>query len=328
MSRATLAGVGLSLLVLSPARVAAQDSLASARQLYASAEYSGALTMLDNLLKANPPMPDRQLIDLYRTFCLVALGGMDEAKTAVDTMIRRDPLYRPNDDEVPPRLQTLFRDARKRLLPTIIQQRYLTAKSAFDLNDYKNAAEGFTQVLAALSDPDLGPAATQPPLADLKVLASGFNDLTMRALVPPPAPAPAPAPAAAAAAPTSPASLAAAGAPAPASGASALSSASSAARRAAEIFTSDTRGVVEPVAVRQDMPPYPGRVTSDITGIVEVIIDETGKVESASMLQSIDPRYNRLVLSAAKTWIYKPARRDGAPVKYRKRIQIAVAPGS
>ena len=325
MSRATLAGVGLSLLVLSPARVAAQDSLASARQLYASAEYSGALTMLDNLLKANPPMPDRQLIDLYRTFCLVALGGMDEAKTAVDTMIRRDPLYRPNNDEVPPRLQTLFRDARKRLLPTIIQQRYLTAKTAFDLNDYKTAAEGFTQVLAALSDPDLGPAATQPPLADLKVLASGFNDLTTRALVPAPAPAPTLPPAAAP--PTLPASLAAAGPPAPASAASAPSSAASAASRAAEIFTSDTRGVVEPVAVRQEMPPYPGRVTSDITGIVEVIIDETGKVESASMLQSIDPRYNRLVLSAAKTWVYKPARRDGAPVKYRKRIQIAVAPG-
>lgn len=323
ISRAT---VGLAILVLLPGRLAAQDSLASARQLYASAEYSGALTMLNNLLKANPPGPDRQLIDLYRTFCLVALGGMDEAKTAVDAMITRDPLYRPNTEEVPPRLQTLFRDARKRLLPTIIQQRYVTAKAAFDKNEYKTAAEGFTQVIMALSDPDLGPAATQPPLSDLKVLASGFNDLTIRALAPPPAatpPAPAPAPTPTPAAAT--ASTAAAGsAPTPSA---APSSASSAARKP-EIYTAEASDVIEPVVVRQEMPPYPGRVTNNLHGIVEVVIDETGKVETASMLQPVDPRYNRLVLSAARTWVYRPARRDGAPVKYRKRIQIAVTPGS
>jgi TonB family protein len=322
MSRAPLAGAVLSLLVLLPGRLAAQDSLASARQLYASAEYSGALSMLDNLLKANPTVQDRQLIDLYRTFCLVALGGMEEAKTAVDAMITRDPLFRPNSDEVPPRLQTLFRDARKRLLPTIIQQRYLSAKASFDINDYKNAAEGFGQVLIALSDPDLGPAATQPPLVDLKVLASGFNDLSIRALAPPAAPAPTPA------APSPVPSVAAAGAAAPASAAAPPSPASSAARRAPEIFTSDTTGITEPVVVRQELPPYPGRVTSDLTGIVEVVIDETGKVESASMLRSIDPRYNRLVLAAAKSWVYRPARREGAPVKYKKRIQIAIAPGT
>ena len=314
-----VAGIALSWLVLLPGRVAGQDSIASARQLYASAEYNGALTMLDNLLRANPTVQDRQLIDLYRTFCLVALGGVDEAKTAVDAMITRDPLYRPNNDEVPPRLQTLFRDARKRLLPTIIQQRYVAAKAAFDRNEYKAAAEGFNQVLTALSDPDLGPAASQPPLGDLKVLASGFNDLAVRALTPPPSPAP----------PTStptPAATAAA-APVSAPAAPAATPAASAARSAPEIFTSETRDIVEPVVVRQEMPPYPGRVTNEMSGIVEVLIDETGKVESAVMLQSVDPRYNRLVLAAARSWLYRPARRDGAPVKYKKRIQIAIAPG-
>jgi hypothetical protein len=32
------------------------------------------------------------------------------------------------------------------------------------------------------------------------------------------------------------------------------------------------------------------------------------------------------VLAAAKTWLYRPARLDSAPVKYRKRIQIALSP--
>jgi periplasmic protein TonB len=84
---------------------------------------------------------------------------------------------------------------------------------------------------------------------------------------------------------------------------------------------------VEPVAVRQELPPYPARVTKEMTGVVEVVIDEMGKVESASMLQPIDPRYNRLVLAAAQNWVYRPARRDGAPVKYKKRIQIEIAAG-
>jgi hypothetical protein len=32
------------------------------------------------------------------------------------------------------------------------------------------------------------------------------------------------------------------------------------------------------------------------------------------------------VLAASKTWRYRPATADGVPVKFRKRIQITVAP--
>ena len=41
-----------------PARLAAQDTLAAARQLYASAEYTGALTMLNGLLATSPTPQD------------------------------------------------------------------------------------------------------------------------------------------------------------------------------------------------------------------------------------------------------------------------------
>jgi hypothetical protein len=290
-------------------RASAQESLASARQLYASAEYQGALTMLNGLLKANPATQDRQSIDLYRTFCLVALGVMDEASAAVDAMIKRDPLYHPNADDVPPRLRTLFRDARRRLLPGLIQQRYVSAKAAFDKNDYKAASEGFTQVLIGLSDPDIAQAAGEPPLADLKVLASGFNDLTIRSLTPPPAPA-RPAPAVAAAGPSTSVET------------------TPPLARSIEIYSKNSTDVNEPVVIRQALPPFPGRVVTARTGVVEVVIDETGAVESAAMVLPLDPAYNRLVLAAAKSWVYRPARRDGAPVKYRKRVEIALTPGS
>ena len=318
MTVRTLAAVWCVAVVLAmPLRLAAQDSLESARQLYASAEYKGALTMLDSLLKTNPISPDRQTIDLYRTFCLVALGSMVEASAAVDAMITRDPLYHPNLDDVPPRLRTLFRDARKKLLPGIIQQRYLAAKGAFDRGDNKIATEGFTQVLIALADPDIAQLAGQPPLADLKVLASGFNDLTIRALAPPPAPSPAAPPAAAASK----------SAVTPFSGGSSSGSAA-APPRVIEVYTKDSAGIVEPVVVRQELPPYPGRIIAAKSGVIDVVIDETGAVESATMVESVDPVYNRIIVGAAKAWVYRPARREGAPVKFRKRIQIALAPPS
>src|SRR6185503_21325310 len=183
-----IAMLTLAMILAAVTPSAAQETLANARQLYASADYKSALTMLNTLLATSPSPQDRQSIELYRTFCLVAIGNTDEANKAIEAMVSRDPLYRPNMDDVPPRLRTVFSDARKRLLPALIQERYIIAKTAFDRGDYKIAAEGFTQVLVALGDPDIGPAAKQPPLADLRVLASGFNDLTVRALTPPPVP--------------------------------------------------------------------------------------------------------------------------------------------
>ena len=82
--------------------------------------------------------------------------------------------------------------------------------------------------------------------------------------------------------------------------------------------------MMPPVTVRQDMPQYPGRVTFDRAGVLEVVIDINGAVESATMLEGVEALYNRLLLTAAKSWTYRPARLDGAPVKYRKRIQVTL----
>ena len=72
------------------------------------------------------------------------------------------------------------------------------------------AAEGFKQVVGVLNDPDLRSAANQPPLSDLRMLATGFGELSASAAAPPPlplpsAPVPAPEQPQLAAVPTSPA---------------------------------------------------------------------------------------------------------------------------
>ena len=82
-------------------------------------------------------------------------------------------------------MRTAFSDVRRRLLPTIVSQQYARAKTAFDSKDYTSASKGFTLVLSALDDPDLAQAASQPPLSDLRTLATGFQELTAKAAAPP-----------------------------------------------------------------------------------------------------------------------------------------------
>ena len=295
--------VGAALLLAAVSPVLAQvpsvappqgPSLAAARTLYASAEYGGALDMLNGLISENPKSPERQSIELYRTLCLVAVGNAAEANRIIDAMITQEPLYRPASDDVPPRLRSAFSEARRRLLPAIVQQKYVVAKTAFDQKDYSAAAQGFTQVLAALSDPDIEAASTQPPLADLRMLASGFQDLAAKAAAPPPPPvvvAPVPEPIV---------------------------------DKTPRIYGAADGDVVPPVTVRQTVPAYPGRVMAGGATTIEIVIDEAGAVEAATMENPLNPVYDRMALAATKSWQYQPATLNGRPVKYRKRIQITL----
>jgi TonB family protein len=275
-------------------------SLDAARQLYGGADYQGALDMLDRLLNADPSLQDRQSIDLHRVLCFVALGRTTDADQTIEAMITRDPLYHPAESEIPPRLRLVFSDKRKKLLPSIIQSRYELARSRFDQRDYKAAAEGFTEVLIALSDPDIAGTAKGPPLSDLRVLATSFNDLAVRAMTPLPAPrsesTPPPPELPRAAAPVAP----------------------------KMIYDSDDADVIPPVTVKQALPPFSRPVFAGRTGVLLIVIDESGTVESAIITQSLDGAYDPIVLAAAKTWAYRPATRNGVAVKYRKRIQLTL----
>ena len=85
--------------------------------------------------------------------------------------------------------------------------------------------------------------------------------------------------------------------------------------------------VVPPVAILQMVPPIPSnliRMTQLRAGVLELMINETGKVEEARFLSPIHPVYDGMVTSAAKGWKYQPATADGKPIKYRKTIRIAV----
>ncbi len=156
-------------------------------------------------------------------------------------------------------------------------------------------------MLDALNDPYIGVAAQQPPLSDLRTVALGFYDLSVKSIPPPPPPP-------VMAAPVAPAPVAAASAP-------------------PRIYTGEEEGLRPAVAITQELPRYPGPVPpSGFKGVVDVLIGENGAVESAVMVVPVTNMYDKLVLNAASRWLFRPATLNGAPVKFKKRISINVAP--
>ena len=279
------------------------DSLATARELYAAAAYDAALTLLDRLRNGTEAPEEGRSIEQYRAFCLLALGRAADAEQAIAAVVMAQPLYRPDEAEVSPRLRSVFSEVRRKVLPSIIQETYAAAKSAFDRKDFAAAAAGFGQVLAIIADPDLEAAASRPPLAEWRTLAAGFRELSL-ASAPPPLPSP-PLPVL----------------PVEALGARLVMTPPLPPR----IYDHEDLSVVPPIVLRQALPTFqlqPGAAPP--SGVLEIVVDEHGAVESARMREPVSPRWDKLAVDAAKSWRYEPATRDGAPVKYRKMVTITI----
>ena len=298
-------GYGLlaATILLLPAGLFAQDSLSAARELYASAAYEDALAVLSRLNAAGLRPDDGRTADQYRALCLLALGKTAEASQAIEAVVAGQPLYRPTEGEVSPRVRAAFSDVRQRVLPGLVQQRYALYKTAFDRKDYQTASAGFNELLALYADPDLAGASGKPPLSDLRVLIGGFYELSLQATAPPAAPEPPRATAALTRTPAAPI-----------------------VQEPQKLYSTSDDGVVPPVVLRQQLPSYPGQVNRPMVGAVEVVIDENGYVVQATMRASVVPSYDRQVVNAAQNWRYKPATLNGAPVKFRKMVQVAVTP--
>jgi TonB family protein len=276
--------------------VRAQETVAVAHDLYTAANYEDALLVLGRLHSAGGKPADRMAINQYRAFSLLALGRIQEAERAIEDVLAADLLYRLADEAMSPRLRSAFSAVRQRVLPSIVQQEYARAKGAFDLGEFASAAAQFDRVVQALADPDLVEGAGTSPLADLRMLATGFRDLSIKAAAPAPAP------------PELPATpLVVAAAPVP----------------GGKIYSGSEPGVSPAVTVRQNLPPFSGEIARR-DGVLELIINEAGDVESATMRSPVTPRYDATVLAAAKNWKYSPATLNGTPVKFRKMISISV----
>jgi tetratricopeptide (TPR) repeat protein len=276
-----------------PCAAFAQDALAKAKGFYESADYEEALQLLESL-KGKPSNTEAAA---YRVFCLVALGRKDEAKAAVESIVKVDPLYRPSNGQVSPRLRSFFEDIRKPLLPEMARQSYASAKAAFDAKSWASAITEFDRVLSLLGEIGSDDAG----VADLRTLSVGFRDLARAAVAPPPAPkAEPPAPKPEPPAPVKPAEP--------------------------EIYGVENADVKRPVAIAKDMPLWvPANTTEErgsFVGALELVVSETGKVVSVKLIDGVHPRYDQSLLKAAALWTFRPATKNGVAVKYRYTIAV------
>ena len=283
------------------------DTFAKAKEFYSAASYEEALQVLQSL-HGKALASDATLASAYEVFCLVALGRKDQAKVAIEALVKFDPLYHPSDAQASPRVQAFFEDIRRPLIPEIIRRSYADAKSAFDRKDLTTAAAGFDRVIALLDDGDV----EDPTLADLRTLATGFRDLTHAAPPKPTTPVventikdPEPAPKD----PTPP-----------------TAAVQSTLPPAQRVYGPQDPDVRKPVALSRDMPNWTPANSIEayrtFSGTLELLIGDDGKVLSVNLTKSVLPSYDPVLVKAAQSWKFKPATKNGVPVRYRLGVSV------
>ena len=288
----------LAVVLVSTSAASAQDALAAARDLYASAAYEEALGALGRL-KAEASAGTTVEIDRYRAWCLMALGRASEADLVIESIVLHDPLYLPSAGEASPRVLAAFNTVRQRVLPDLARSLYADGKSAFDKKSYADATRALEQAVKVIDNVE--GEKSKGALADLRTLATGFLELSRAADVTPPAPKPAPATPAAAAEPQT-------------------------VRTSPNVPLPQTPLVV----LKQELPTVPYSLTqlgsAEYRGMIEVDIDAAGNVTDARMLQPVHPFYDLVLLRASRDWKYEAPRLGGKPVSSKKRVEIVLRP--
>jgi TonB family protein len=221
----------------------------------------------------------------YKALCLLALGRAQDAAGAVEKLVAAQPMFEPSAQDVPPRFVTLVSDTKRKLLPSLARRTFNEGREEFRNGSREEALVRFNLVMTLTSDPSFKQSADAE---DLRTLAAGFIDLA-KATAPPSAPAPA----VAASAPEPSRSL-------------------------------DPPEIVQPIVVKQFIPPVPAEVGTQGGPVlsVRVVIGTNGKVTDASIQQPSHPLYDRLVLQAARDWTYQPAKMNGRPVTSEKVVTV------
>jgi tetratricopeptide (TPR) repeat protein len=272
--------------------VAAQETLAAAKDLYAAAAYEDALKVLARI---EDPQQKTQNAK-YQVFCLIALDRHAEAAGVIERMLEADPLFTPDREEASPRVQETFEKVRAQIAPRLARTLYTDAKAAFERKEHDAALKKFELLLQII---ERAGAAEDTLLGEFKVLAGGFLDLARAASTSNPKAAPTPSSPAASAPPPAPA-------PSPvAEGGSTLT---------------------PPVPIVEQFPPWNpvgfiGR-GQQFHGMIRLRISAAGTVEAAELADPVHPAYDQLLLRAAAKWKYKPGLRGGVPVQSERVVAV------
>jgi TonB family protein len=303
-----LLGIGLALQMAGAGSLlAAEQSLASVKALFASASYEEALAALTGLEGSEAT----ELVEQYRALCLLGLGRTADAERSLERIVVSKPLYVMPAAEVSPRLITIFQTVRKRTLPVAARTLYSSAKASYDAKDFTKASTQFEDLLKVLADRD---AAADSALGELRQLADGFLSLSKAQLAAAtPAPAPEPTPVT----------------PAPPAAPPAAVATAATAKEPDRIYTAAEENVSAPRDIEVALPRWTptGQMARMLfQGVLEIVINESGTVDSATIVEKVAPLYDDDLLAAARNWRFRPATVNGKPVKYRKQVRVVLRP--
>ena len=287
MCCAPLALRRLGLLALASLAIASTSAVAADEPLVdAKALYAAASfeDALSALERVDARASSAPDVMTYRALCLLALGRSTEAESTTETLVSTAPTYTPSDADLSPRFLALLQDVRHKLLPTIAKDVFNEARAAFLAKQNTAALAKLSLVLTLAND---SVWKDTPEATDLRTLASGFADLARAQLAAleqkaPPVEAPAAAP------PTT-------------------------------VFE-------PPVVISQPLPkwvaPDMQSAHREYHGQLRVLIGTDGHVRNASIDAPSHPAYDEQLLVVAKSWLYKPALRNGEPVEAEKLVVV------
>ena len=88
-------------------------------------------------------------------------------------------------------------------------------------------------------------------------------------------------------------------------------------REEARVYTTSDPDVTPPVAVGRQLPSTaPASLARTKVGTLELVIGRDGQVETLKLRTPLNRFHERMIVSAAKAWRYRPALKNGKPVRF------------
>jgi hypothetical protein len=91
------------------------------------------------------------------------------------------------------------------------------------------------------------------------------------------------------------------------------------------VYTAADDDVMPAILIRPLLPatPPPDVPPSQI-GTLELVVNEQGDVERVRLISPSNRYHERMLVAHAKTWKFRPAIREGRPVKFRTMVRLTI----
>jgi hypothetical protein len=105
----------------------------------------------------------------------------------------------------------------------------------------------------------------------------------------------------------------------------AVSTSADARGQSSRVYTSADAGVSPAILIKPHLPAEPPEdVPPWQVGTLELTIGTTGAVEQVRLISPYNRYQERMLVAAAKAWLFQPATRDGRPVRFRARVRVTL----